>query len=243
MPTRGAKAPTRLDRAKREAESLRAELRDIPAGAATLTDRVLPNLLPVPDRAAFDATLQDAVAIEEPPPFVLGWDYSEKVDMIAQIDQAPRKSVEIGSDPARPRLIIGRNKEKSRHARSGVRPHRRLAVDDFLNSLLGIEREIKQFGHHRLGEFLPLEFEPDLFQSRFMLFPESLWKAIHYCHREKLIVFVQEFPDFANSMQNALPVALIEPEDIANAAAWLCSDEARYITGVTLPVDAGFTVR
>jgi NAD(P)-dependent dehydrogenase (short-subunit alcohol dehydrogenase family) len=24
---------------------------------------------------------------------------------------------------------------------------------------------------------------------------------------------------------------------------WLCSDEARYVTGVTLPVDAGFTVR
>ena len=55
--------------------------------------------------------------------------------------------------------------------------------------------------------------------------------------------FIQEFPDLANSMQNALPVGLIEPEDIANAAAWLCSDEARYITGVTLPVDAGFTVR
>jgi NAD(P)-dependent dehydrogenase (short-subunit alcohol dehydrogenase family) len=44
-------------------------------------------------------------------------------------------------------------------------------------------------------------------------------------------------------MQNALPVALVEPEDIANAAVWLCSDEARYVTGVTLPVDAGFTVR
>ena len=28
-------------------------------------------------------------------------------------------------------------------------------------------------------------------------------------------------------------------EDIANAVAWLVSDEARYVTGVTLPVDAG----
>jgi hypothetical protein len=65
----GAKGLTRLDRAKREAESLRAELRDIPAGAATLTDRVLPNLLPVPDQAAFEATLQQSIAIEEPPPF------------------------------------------------------------------------------------------------------------------------------------------------------------------------------
>jgi len=33
---------------------------------------------------------------------------------------------------------------------------------------------------------------------------------------------------------------LIEPDDIANAALFLVSDRARYITGVTLPVDAGF---
>ena len=30
-----------------------------------------------------------------------------------------------------------------------------------------------------------------------------------------------------------------EPEDIANAALFLCSDEAAWITGVTLPVDGG----
>lgn len=41
-------------------------------------------------------------------------------------------------------------------------------------------------------------------------------------------------------MGNALPVAVLEVEDIANAVAWLVSDAARYITGVTLPVDAGF---
>jgi len=40
-------------------------------------------------------------------------------------------------------------------------------------------------------------------------------------------------------MGNALPVQVLQPEDIANAVAWLVSDEARYITGVTLPVDAG----
>jgi NAD(P)-dependent dehydrogenase (short-subunit alcohol dehydrogenase family) len=33
---------------------------------------------------------------------------------------------------------------------------------------------------------------------------------------------------------------VLQPEDIANAVAWLVSDQARYITGVTLPVDAGF---
>ena len=60
---------------------------------------------------------------------------------------------------------------------------------------------------------------------------------------ESFARFVEQFPDSGNALENALPVELIEPEDIANAAAWLCSDEARYITGVTLPVDAGFTVR
>ncbi|MDT5300333.1 MAG: hypothetical protein QOG79_3575 [Mycobacterium sp.] len=41
-------------------------------------------------------------------------------------------------------------------------------------------------------------------------------------------------------MGNALPVQTLEPEDIANAILWLVSDAARYVTGVTLPVDAGY---
>ena len=44
-------------------------------------------------------------------------------------------------------------------------------------------------------------------------------------------------------MQNALPVEMVEPVDISNAIVWLASDEARYVTGVTLPVDAGFLQR
>jgi NAD(P)-dependent dehydrogenase (short-subunit alcohol dehydrogenase family) len=35
-------------------------------------------------------------------------------------------------------------------------------------------------------------------------------------------------------------VQVLDAEDIAAAVAFLASDEARYITGVTLPVDAGF---
>jgi len=47
-------------------------------------------------------------------------------------------------------------------------------------------------------------------------------------------------PEFAANLQNALPVEMIEPLDISNAILWLASDEARYVTGVSLPVDAGF---
>jgi len=41
------------------------------------------------------------------------------------------------------------------------------------------------------------------------------------------------------TMGNALSVPWVDPVDISNAVLFLASDEARYITGVTLPVDAG----
>jgi SDR family mycofactocin-dependent oxidoreductase len=42
---------------------------------------------------------------------------------------------------------------------------------------------------------------------------------------------------------NLFDVALVEVEDVTAAVAFLASDEARYITGVALPVDAGMLVR
>ncbi|WP_407685521.1 mycofactocin-coupled SDR family oxidoreductase [Mycobacterium sp. HUMS_1102779] len=51
-----------------------------------------------------------------------------------------------------------------------------------------------------------------------------------------------EFAEAALGM-NLLPVPWIEPVDVANASLFLASDEARYITAATLPVDAGATQR
>ncbi|WP_418059083.1 mycofactocin-coupled SDR family oxidoreductase [Pimelobacter simplex] len=42
---------------------------------------------------------------------------------------------------------------------------------------------------------------------------------------------------------NALPVPWVEASDVANAVLFLASDEARYITGVALPVDAGILAK
>ena len=40
-----------------------------------------------------------------------------------------------------------------------------------------------------------------------------------------------------------MPQRRPEPADISNAVLFLASDEARYITGVTLPIDAGALVK
>ncbi len=38
-----------------------------------------------------------------------------------------------------------------------------------------------------------------------------------------------------------LPITLLDPQDVSNAILWLVSDEARAVTGIALPVDAGVT--
>jgi NAD(P)-dependent dehydrogenase (short-subunit alcohol dehydrogenase family) len=45
------------------------------------------------------------------------------------------------------------------------------------------------------------------------------------------------------AMQNAMPVQILQPSDISDAIAFLVSDQAKWITGVSLPVDAGFSIR
>lgn len=42
---------------------------------------------------------------------------------------------------------------------------------------------------------------------------------------------------------NAMPVPWVDPVDISNAILFLASDEARYVTGATFPVDAGASVK
>ncbi|QTI70879.1 mycofactocin-coupled SDR family oxidoreductase [Gordonia polyisoprenivorans] len=57
--------------------------------------------------------------------------------------------------------------------------------------------------------------------------------------------FVNTHPEVANdeAYKNPMPVELIEAVDVSNAMVFLASDEARYITGITLPVDAGYNNR
>lgn len=55
--------------------------------------------------------------------------------------------------------------------------------------------------------------------------------------------WLAEEPSAAGALTNLLPVDMVEPVDISNAILFLVSDDGRYVTGITLPVDAGFTVK
>lgn len=61
-------SPSRLERAKAAAADLRASLPRVRVGIASLTDRVLPHLLPSADEDVFLATLDRSIGIERPPP-------------------------------------------------------------------------------------------------------------------------------------------------------------------------------
>lgn len=53
--------------------------------------------------------------------------------------------------------------------------------------------------------------------------------------------FLAHSPDGGGPhLQNPMPVGMLEPEDISAAITYLVSDDAKYVTGVTFPVDAGF---
>ncbi|MEU7137285.1 mycofactocin-coupled SDR family oxidoreductase [Streptomyces sp. NPDC046261] len=52
----------------------------------------------------------------------------------------------------------------------------------------------------------------------------------------------EEFAEAAAKL-SVIPVPWVESIDVSNAVLWLASDEARYVTGATLPVDAGASIK
>lgn len=51
--------------------------------------------------------------------------------------------------------------------------------------------------------------------------------------------YLREKPEFMQASRHAIPVPMVEMTDISNAVLWLASDASRFVTGTTLPVDAG----
>ena len=53
----------------------------------------------------------------------------------------------------------------------------------------------------------------------------------------------QTAPGVAGALSLPMPITRMEPIDVAHAVRWLCSHEARYVTGTEIVLDAGATLR
>ena len=56
---------------------------------------------------------------------------------------------------------------------------------------------------------------------------------------------MRETADLADAtvLTSAMPVMEVEPEDVAGAVLWLCSEDSRYFTGNQVRIDAGANLR
>jgi SDR family mycofactocin-dependent oxidoreductase len=55
--------------------------------------------------------------------------------------------------------------------------------------------------------------------------------------------YFSEHPELGPSMTALLPVSHLKVDDITEAMVFLCGGSGRYITGVTLPIDAGYQIK
>lgn len=97
----GKGSPLRIERAKQFAITLRASLPEIPFGVASMTDRVLPHLLPSVNQDVFQATVQRSIGIEKPPPRSSVLLSATRLDALATI-----RTQRFFSPRARKRLVV-----------------------------------------------------------------------------------------------------------------------------------------
>jgi SDR family mycofactocin-dependent oxidoreductase len=57
----------------------------------------------------------------------------------------------------------------------------------------------------------------------------------------RIVKLREDSPHLAATFQNTMGVTMVDPSDISDAVVFLVSDESKFVTGVTLPIDAGTT--
>jgi NAD(P)-dependent dehydrogenase (short-subunit alcohol dehydrogenase family) len=60
----------------------------------------------------------------------------------------------------------------------------------------------------------------------------------------RMFLEVTRSPEIRQMLESATPIGRVgQPEEIAGAVVWLCSDGASFITGQTLAIDGGYTAQ
>jgi (+)-trans-carveol dehydrogenase len=147
------------------------------------------------------------------------------------------------------------------HAVKAAIPHLRAGGNGgsiiLTSSTMGLKAE-PNIGHYNsakhgvvgLMRTLALELAPDMIRVNALAPTTVNTDMIHNSATYEL--FAPDLPAAERTREalaprfqdlNALPIPWVEPADISNAVLFLASDEARYITGITLPIDAGQMIK
>jgi len=101
------------------------------------------------------------------------------------------------------------------------------------------KRLLSQYVHDLARELAPRKIRANVIHptnvGTDMLFSEPMYRSF----RPDLENPTRQDAELAFGVQQAMPVPYIEAVDISNAVLFLASEEARYITGMQLRVDAG----
>lgn len=62
-------------------------------------------------------------------------------------------------------------------------------------------------------------------------------------NNESSAAWIASNPRAGPVLSNLIDIDMLEAVDISNAVLWLASEEARYVTGITVPIDAGFLAK
>lgn len=103
--------------------------------------------------------------------------------------------------------------------------HSKRALSNFVHDLA---TELSSFGI-RANVVHPTNTNTDMLQN----------EAMYRSFRPDLEKPTRADAEPVFGVQQAMKIPFVEPEDISNAVLWLASDEARYVTGMQLRVDAG----
>lgn len=103
--------------------------------------------------------------------------------------------------------------------------HSKRALSNFVHDLA---TELSSFGI-RANVVHPTNTNTDMLQN----------EAMYRSFRPDLEQPTRADAEPVFGVQQAMKIPFVEPEDISNAVLWLASDEARYVTGMQLRVDAG----
>lgn len=92
-------------------------------------------------------------------------------------------------------------------------------------------------------EFAPYQIRCNSVHPTNVRTPMILHEALFASVRPDLEHPTEEDAAVGLGMLNLMPLPWVQPSDITDAVLWLASDASKYVTGVTLPVDLGATIK